>query len=113
MDVNSLAARLRCYSHRRRLSLPSADAPMAVGAGERVFVVAVDANEQLYFENQAVELPALRTALAARASAAGAPRTLLLQADKTVRASRLAELSAAAMDAGLRDVVFGTRPTAP
>ena len=96
-----------------RLSLPSADAPSAVAAGERVFVVAVDANEQLYFENQAVDLPALRTALAARASAAGAPRTLLLQADKTVRASRLAELSAAAMGAGLRDVVFATRPSAP
>ena len=39
-----------------RLSLPSVDAPSAVAAGEHVFVVAVDANEQLYFENQAVEL---------------------------------------------------------
>jgi len=57
---------------------------------------AVDAHERLYFENQLIELPALRSALSARAAQAGAPRKLLLQADGAVRAARLSELAALA-----------------
>ena len=96
-----------------RLALPTADAPAAVAPGERVFVVAVDAHERLYFENQVTELPALRAALSARAAQAGAPRTLLLQADGAVRAARLSELAALAGAVGLRDVIYATRPPRP
>ena len=96
-----------------RLSLPAADATAAVAPGEPVFVVAVDAHERLYFENQIIELPTLRSALVARAGQADAPRVLLLQADQSVRVARLSELAALAAAAGLREVVFATRPARP
>jgi biopolymer transport protein ExbD len=96
-----------------RLALPAVDAPVAIGAGERVFVVAVDANERLYFENQLIELRALGAALNARAAVPDAPRVLLLQADKAVRAAKLGELAALARNAGLRDIVLATRPARP
>lgn len=93
-----------------RLNLPVADAGPAVAPGERVFVVAVDANENLYFENQIITRMALQLRLTDRAAAPDAPETLLLQADRTVRYERLVELASLARKAGIQNVVFGTQP---
>jgi len=93
-----------------RLNLPVADAGPAVASGERVFVVAMDANENLYFENQVITRMALQLRLTDRAAAPDAPETLLLQADRTVRYERLVELASLARKAGIQNVVFGTQP---
>jgi biopolymer transport protein ExbD len=95
-----------------RIDLPEASSPTAVSAGERALVVGLDSNEQLYFENQRVEWSELKDLLSARTRADRGPRTLLLQADRDVRTARLTELSGIARQAGIRDVVFLTRPVA-
>ncbi len=96
-----------------RLELPPADAPVVAAPGERFLLVAVDAGERLYFENQPISLADLQAGLAQRAAQTNAPKTLLVQADKAVSAGRLAELSGAAKTAGLHDVIFLTRPARP
>jgi biopolymer transport protein ExbD len=96
-----------------RVDLPQANSPAAVAPGERVLVLGLDANDQVYFENQRVEWADLKDLLSARAHAPGGAQTLLLQADRDVRAARLTEVSEVAQQAGLRSVVFLTRPAAP
>ena len=96
-----------------RVDLPQANSPAAAVPGERVLVVGLDVNEQVYFENQRVEWADLKELLSARAHAPGGAATLVLQADRDVRAARLTELSELAQQAGLRSVVFLTRPASP
>jgi biopolymer transport protein ExbD len=96
-----------------RLDLPTADASVVASPGERFLIVAVDAAERIYFENQLTVLPELQAALARRASVTNAPRTLLVQADRAVSIARISELSAAARAAGLQDVIFYTRSPRP
>lgn len=96
-----------------RLELPVGDAGPAVAPGERVLIVAVDANERLYFENQIIGWTALADTLKARANLPDAPRTLLIQPDRAVRYERLVELAGLARLAGVRSVVFGTQPSRP
>ena len=96
-----------------RIELPEADSPAAMAPGERALVVGLDANEQLYFENQRVEWSELKDLLSDRVRAAQGPRTLALQADRDVRTARLFEVSALAAQAGIGNVIFLTRPPAP
>ncbi len=96
-----------------RIELPTADAPVVAAPGERFLLVAVDASERLYFENQLTSLADLQAGLAQRAAQTNAPKTLLVQADKAVSAGRLGELSGAAKAAGLHDVIFFYRPARP
>lgn len=96
-----------------RLELPAADAPIVAAPGERFLILAVDASERLYFENQLISLPALRAVLAVRAAATNAPRSVLVQADKAVSTARLGELAAAVRAAGLRDFILLARPLRP
>jgi biopolymer transport protein ExbD len=93
-----------------RLSLPAVDAPIGVGAGEPILVVAVDSARRLYFENQIIAPDALATALRRRAAEPAAPRTLLVQADVAVPYGQLADLAALARRAGLSHIVFGSVP---
>jgi biopolymer transport protein ExbD len=93
-----------------RLELPVGDAGPAVAPGEPLFIVAVDANEQLYFENQMIGRTELAAALKARAAVPDAPQTLLIQPDRTVRYERLVELASLARAAGVRSVIYGIRP---
>ena len=96
-----------------RIELPEADSPAAMAPGERALVVGLDANEQLYFENQRVEWSELKDLLSDRVRAAQGPRTLALQADRDVRTARWFEVSALAAQAGLGTVIFLPRPPAP
>lgn len=96
-----------------RLELPAADAPVAAAPGERLFVVAADVGGRLYFENQIVTLPQFQALLGQRSAVMNAPRALLIQADQAVSAERLGQLSAAARQAGLREVILLTRPLRP
>jgi biopolymer transport protein ExbD len=91
-----------------RLELPAGGAPIASWTGEPFLVVAVDAGEQCYFENQIVpDLATLRNRLAARAGSPRGPRRLYLQADRSVRHEKLQELAALARDAGLSEILLG------
>lgn len=93
-----------------RLELPVGDAGPTVNAGERLLIVAVDANEQLYFENQVIGREALAAALKQRTGGPLAPHTLLIQADRTVRLQQLADLAGLARIVGIRSVIFGALP---
>ena len=93
-----------------RLELPMGDAGPTVHAGERFLIFAIDANEQLYFENQIIGREALMRALQQRVGAVSGPQTLLIQADRTVRLQQLADIAGLARLAGIRSVIFGALP---
>jgi biopolymer transport protein ExbD len=96
-----------------RIELPEAASGSALAPGERALVVGLDANEQIYFENQRIEWSELKELLTDRVRGTNAPQTLVLQADRDVRTARLLELSTLAAQAGVRSVFFLTRPSAP
>lgn len=93
-----------------RIQLPTVAVPGAPGGGGRVLSLVLDQREQAYFEHQAVTLDELRERLSERVRASTEPLTLLVQADETVRHAALLRVSAAAVDAGIREVVMATRP---
>ena len=91
-----------------RLELPPGGSRSGTWTGDAFLVVAVDAGEQCYFENQIVpDLAILKTRLAARAAAPKGPRKLYLQADRSVRYERLQELASLAREAGLSEILLG------
>ena len=91
-----------------RLELPSGGTRIGTWTGDPFLVVAVDAGEQCYFENQIVpDLGVLKARLSARAGAPKGPRKLYLQADRSVRYERLQELASLAREAGLSEIVLG------
>lgn len=91
-----------------RLELPPGGSRSGTWTGDAFLVVAVDAGEQCYFENQIVpDLAILKTRLTARANAPKGPRKLYLQADRSVRYERLQELATLAREAGLSEILLG------
>jgi biopolymer transport protein ExbD len=91
-----------------RLELPAGGSRIGTWTGEPFLVVAVDAGEQCYFENQIVpDLGLLKARLAARAATPKGPRKLYLQADRSVRYERLQELAGLAREAGLSEIILG------
>ncbi|MFN0067445.1 MAG: ExbD/TolR family protein [Limisphaerales bacterium] len=91
-----------------RLALP--EAPAIRGTFLPRFTVAVDAAGRLSFENQVIGEEALRDRLAgAVASRSGNP-SLLLLADRSTSAARLASLFNLARECGITDVVLATSP---
>ena len=91
-----------------RLELPSGGSRSGTWTGDAFLVVAVDAGEQCYFENQIVpDLAILKTRLTARANAPKGPRKLYLQVDRSVRYERLQELATLAREAGLSEILLG------
>lgn len=91
-----------------RLALPSA--PAIRGSFLPRFAVAVDAAGRLSFENQVIGEDALRVRLAAAVAARPVNPTLLLLADRTTPAARLAALFNLARECGITDVVVATSP---
>jgi biopolymer transport protein ExbD len=96
-----------------RIELPPGDARPVPMDGAPYLVLAVDASEQCYFENQVVpDTAVLRQRIAARVAAPGGPRRLHLQAHHAVRNGKLAELGRLAGDAGIREIILGSTPAA-
>jgi biopolymer transport protein ExbD len=86
-----LAALLPVPGLRMSLQPPAAaDLP---GVDRPVVAIAVDAQDRLYFENQIVSEPALRSSLIAAARSAREPLTLVIHADKAVSYGELARLA--------------------
>jgi len=97
-----------------RIELPPSDSRASTWDGVPFLVVAVDANEQCYFENQVFpDLPALRNRLSARVGTPRGPKRLYLEADRRVRYERLAELGALAREAGIWEIILGGTTAAP
>ena len=91
-----------------RLELPQGGSRIGTWTGDPFLVVAVDASEQCYFENQIVpDLVVLKARLTARANAPKGPRKLYLQADRSVRYERLQQLASLAREAGLSEILLG------
>ena len=91
------------------LELPTADD--LPGTDKLTIAVAIDANGQLYFENQAIGEPELKIRLLkAVAAHARQPLTLIAQADKAVRYERLISLRLLARDAGIKEMWLETLP---
>ncbi|MBN8249084.1 MAG: biopolymer transporter ExbD [Verrucomicrobia bacterium] len=92
-----------------RLELPAAASPIAAGAGERLWIIALDASRRLYFENQITDRERLERDLRRRVVQAGAGVTLLIQADRSVPFGDLTELETLVRNTGVSQIIFGTR----
>jgi len=87
----------------------AADLP---GVDQPAVAIAVDANGQLYFENQLIAEPQLTNRLAAAASASREPLTLVIHADKAVTYDQLAHFVLLAREAGITNTLLATLPRA-
>ena len=93
-----------------RLRLPQVDLPNPPGLTHPLLVVAMDRDDQLYFDHQIIKETDLRTRLEERARQSKEPVTLLLQADESGRLGALTRVMAMARQAGIREVVVAARP---
>ncbi len=73
-------------------------------------VVTVDQHELVYFEHQVIGDEELRERLAAKSEQSREPLALLVQADASVKHAAIVRLAALARQAGIREIVIGTRP---
>ncbi len=92
----------------------AADLP---GVDRPVIAIAVDSQNRLFYENQLITEPILRTTLAARLRGAREPFTLVIHADKSVTYDELARLALLArqpeagnLNLGITNVVLATLP---
>ena len=99
------------YTPGVRLNQPVAnDLP---GTDDTVVAVAVDAQGQLYFDNQLIPPAQLKSRLASVVRKSSTPVTLLVQADKAVNYQTLIRLSVIARDAGIKEALLATLPQTP
>ena len=93
------------------LQPPTADS--LPGANTPTVAMAVDAQANLYFENQMVSKPVLLTYLIVATNEAHGPVTLIIHADKAVTYETLADLTLLARRAGITNTLLATLPPAP
>ena len=108
-----LAALLPVPGLRTSLQPPAAaDLPGVAGPSVNM---AVDNLGRLYFENQIVSEPVLKTSLAAAVEGAREPLTLVIHADKSVTYEQLAHLALLARgpDIGITNLLLATLPSSP
>jgi biopolymer transport protein ExbD len=91
-----------------KLDLPDVKAAPAAGRADAI-KLAIDADGRFYWNDQRLEDAELAPKLAEAARAQPQPE-LHLRADKATRYERLAQLMAAAQDAGLTRIGFVTEP---
>lgn len=93
-----------------RIALPVV--PDQPGVNAPSVTVAVNANGQVFYENQLVhQEDDLRAKLTRAAAAAREPLTLVLKMDREVAVDTFVKLSEIARKAGFAEVIVGTRPT--
>jgi biopolymer transport protein ExbD len=96
-------------THAIRLDLPSAQAPVSAETPETV-TVSIDAKEALFWNDAPLaDVQALRERLTGIAQRTPQPE-LHLRADQQVRYQRIAEVMAAAQQAGVTKIGFVTDP---
>jgi biopolymer transport protein ExbD len=80
------------------------------GPDNPTVAVAVDADTNLYFENQMVSERVLITGLIVATNTARAPLTLVIHADQSVPYATLVHLSVLARDHGITNILLATLP---
>jgi biopolymer transport protein ExbD len=91
------------------LDLPAAEE--LPGTEQPTLAVAIDANGQLYFENELIGESDLKSRLSKAAANSREPLTLIVQADKAVRYDRLIQLTLVARRAGIHEALLATLPS--
>jgi biopolymer transport protein ExbD len=82
------------------------------GAGCPTVAIAVDAEGNLYFENQIVSERVLATSLRTVTNGVRLPLTLVIHADKRVSYETLVHLTLLARDCGITSTLLATLPAA-
>ena len=97
------------YTPGSRIELPmsSSDLP---GVDGPTVAVGVDANGELYFENQVIQKKELQARLRNEVAKTSQPLTLIVQADKSVRYEQCVALADLARAAGIRHALLETLP---
>ena len=80
------------------------------GTDQPTVAMAVDANANLYYENQIVSEPVLIASLRVATNAARAPLTLIIHADRAVSYELLAHLTLLARNCGITNAWLATLP---
>jgi biopolymer transport protein ExbD len=91
-------------------SLQPPDADNLPGTDKPTVAMAVDANGNLYYENQIVSERVLINGLRVATNAARAPLTLIIHADKSVSYETLVHLSLLARNYGITNTLLATLP---
>jgi biopolymer transport protein ExbD len=94
-----------------RLDLPDVKAPPVASRSETI-KLSIDADGRVFWNSDQVDAKDLSARLAVAAARSPQP-DLHLRADKATRFERVAEVMAAAQDAGLTKIGFVTEPPAP
>jgi biopolymer transport protein ExbD len=98
-------------THAVKLELPGAPAPVSADRPETV-TLSIDGKEALYWNDAPIaDIAALRERLV-QAAARTPPAELHLRADREVRYQKIAEVMAAAQQAGVTRIGFVTDPRA-
>lgn len=93
-----------------RIQLPTVDLQQEPAGPGPVLVVSVDQHELVYFEHQVIGDDELRARLTVKSEQSREPLSLLVQADASVKHAAIVRLAALARQAGIHDIVIGTRP---
>jgi biopolymer transport protein ExbD len=96
------------FTHSVRVDLPQANAQPAPQKPDAV-ALALDGNGRVFWNNEPIERPQLRSRLAHAAAKKPQPE-IQLHADRNTRYQELAEVMAAVQSAGLQKVGFITAP---
>lgn len=109
--VRQLAAELSIGLESPRMEITLPVSPDQPGVNAASVIVAVNANGQVFYENQLVQKDAdLESRLMKAAAAAREPMTLILRMDRAVAVETFVKLSDMARKAGFNQVVMATRP---
>lgn len=99
------------YTPGVHIQLPVAEG--LPGTDKRTVAVAIDANGQLYFQNQWIEEKELRKRLRKEVENSTEPLALLVQADKSVSYEKILRLTLLASEVGITEGISATlSPTA-
>jgi len=95
------------YTPGVHIQLPIAEG--LPGTDKRTVPVAIDANGQLYYQNQWIEEKELRGRLRKEVENSAEPLALLVQADKSVSYERILRLTLLASEVGITEAISATR----
>ena len=91
-------------------SIQPPEAANLPGTDQPTIAIAVDAQDNLYYENQLVTKQVLVNGLKVATNAAHAPLTLVINLDKAVSYQTFVDLSLLARDYGITNVLLATLP---
>jgi len=96
------------YTPGVRVKLP--EAAGLPGTERPALAVALDANGQLFFDNQIIQPAELKARLQDAVKKSGEPLTLIVRADKSVKYETLIGLTLLAREAGVKEALLATLP---